>query len=82
MLKLMEQGKADLADFNGKEFFEALLQITMEGFFADPIYGGNKNKVSWKMIGYPGLPATYANMMETYRDKPYKVEPQSIADFS
>jgi gluconate 2-dehydrogenase gamma chain len=82
VLKTMDQGKAELADFNGKDFFEALLQITMEGFFADPIYGGNKNKVSWKMIGYPGLPATYANAIEPYRNKLYKVEPQSIADFS
>ncbi|MFL6795936.1 MAG: gluconate 2-dehydrogenase subunit 3 family protein [Xanthobacteraceae bacterium] len=81
-LTVMEQGKAELADFNGKDFFEALLQITMEGFFSDPIYGGNKDKVSWKMIGYPGLPATYANQIEQYRNKLYKVEPQSIADFS
>jgi gluconate 2-dehydrogenase gamma chain len=81
-LKLMDQGKAELADFNGKQFFEALLDVTMEGFFSDPIYGGNKNKVSWKMIGYPGLPATYANVIEQYRNKPYKIEPQSIADFS
>ena len=27
---------------------------TEEGFFADPIYGGNKDKVGWKMIGFPG----------------------------
>jgi gluconate 2-dehydrogenase gamma chain len=58
VLKLLEEGKADLVDFNGKQFFEALLQLTMEGFFSDPIYGGNRNKVSWKMIGFPGLPAT------------------------
>ncbi len=48
MLKVLDQGKAELADFNGKQFFEALLDITMEGFFADPIYGGNSNKVSWQ----------------------------------
>ena len=81
-LKALDQGKAELADFNGKQFFEALLEITMEGFFSDPIYGGNRNKVSWKMIGYPGLPATYANVIEEYRNKRYVVEPQSIADFS
>ena len=82
VLKLLDQGKAELASFNGKQFFEALLEVTMEGFFADPIYGGNKNKVSWRMIGYPGLPATYANVIESHRNKLYKVEPQSIMDFS
>jgi len=81
-LKALEQGKAALDDFDGKAFFEALLQITMEGFFADPIYGGNRNKASWRMIGFPGLPAVYSNLIEQYRNKPYVVEPQSIADFS
>lgn len=81
-LKALENGKADLGDFNGREFFEALLNLVMEGFFSDPIYGGNKDKVSWKMIGFPGLPALYRNLVEQYRDKRYGVAPQSIADFS
>ena len=81
-LKTLEQGKAEFAEFDGKQFFEALLAITMEGFFADPIYGGNRNKVAWRMVGFPGLPATYANLIEQYRGKRYVVEPQSIADFS
>ena len=55
----------------------------MEGFFSDPIYGGNRNKASWRMIGFPGLPAIYADKVEQYRDKRYPLtEPQSIADFS
>ena len=81
-LKALESGKAELGDFNGREFFDALLTIVMEGFFADPIYGGNRNKVSWKMIGFPGLPAVYANLIDDYRYKRYLAEPQSIADFS
>ena len=78
----LEQGKAEFVDFSSRQFFEALLAITMEGFFADPIYGGNRDKVAWKMVGFPGLPATYANMIEQYRGKRYVAEPQSIADFS
>ena len=54
----------------------------MEGFFADPIYGGNRNKASWRMVGYPGLPASYGAKAETYRGKKLNIEPQSIADFS
>src|SRR5262245_19129911 len=63
-LRALEQGKPALVDFDGKAFFEALLQITMEGFFADPIYGGNRNrnKASWRMIGFPGLPAVYSKL--------------------
>ena len=81
-LKDLDAGKARLADFDGKQFVDALLRICMEGFFSDPIYGGNRNKVSWKMVGYPGLPAVYATLIEEYRNKRYLVEPQSIADFS
>ena len=81
-LKALEEGKADLGHVSARQFFNALLTITMEGFFADPIYGGNRNMASWKMLGFPGLPATYANVIDQYRDKPYTAAPQSIADFS
>jgi gluconate 2-dehydrogenase gamma chain len=81
-LKEMQEGKAEFANFSSKAFFGRLLTLTMEGFFGDPIYGGNRNKVSWKMLGFPGLPATYANVIDEYRDKRYVLEPQSIADFS
>jgi len=81
-LTAMEEGKAEFAGFDSKLFFQRLLQITMEGFFADPIYGGNRNKASWRMLGFPGLPATYADKYDEYRNKRYVAEPQSIADFS
>jgi gluconate 2-dehydrogenase gamma chain len=81
-LKTMEQGKAQLGALSSRQFVDALLDIVMEGFFADPMYGGNRNKVSWKMVGFPGLPALYANLIEQYRDRRYGADPQSIADFS
>lgn len=81
-LTAMEEGKAEFVAFDAKAFFQRLLTLTMEGFFSDPIYGGNRNKVSWRMLGFPGLPATYAGKAEQYRDKRYVAEPQSIADFS
>ena len=81
-LKTMEAGKAEFASIGSRPFFNALLTMVMEGFFADPMYGGNRNMASWRMIGYPGLPATYADKMDAFRGKRYEVEPQSIADFS
>ena len=57
-------------------------QATMEGLFADPIYGGNKNKAAWKMIGYPGVIAVHATNIVTYRNKTYVVPPVSIADLT
>ncbi len=81
-LTAMEESRAQFDGFDAKSFFEALLQSAMEGFFADPIYGGNRNKVSWRMVGYPGLPATWASKAESLRGKKVTIEPQSIADFS
>jgi gluconate 2-dehydrogenase gamma chain len=81
-LKAMEDGKAAFENFDARAFFAQLLSITMAGFFADPIYGGNRDMVGWKLIGFPGLPATYADKIDDYRNKRYAAEPQSIADFS
>ncbi|HLH98547.1 MAG TPA: gluconate 2-dehydrogenase subunit 3 family protein [Xanthobacteraceae bacterium] len=81
-LMTMDAGKAEFADINAKQFFEILYESAMEGFFADPMYGGNRDKVSWRMVGYPGLPATYASKALEYRGKKVVLEPQSIADFS
>jgi gluconate 2-dehydrogenase gamma chain len=81
-MKALEEGKPGFAGFRSSMFFEQLLQLTMEGFFADPIYGGNRDKVAWKMIGFPGLPASYREEIKTYFNKRYDAEPQSIADFS
>jgi gluconate 2-dehydrogenase gamma chain len=81
-LTAMEEGKAEFADFSARGFFDRLLAITMEGFFSDPLYGGNRDKAAWKMLGFPGLPATYAHLIDEYRDKRYVAPPQSIVDFS
>ncbi len=81
-LTAMQEGKAEFRGFSSRAFFGQLLAITMQGFFSDPIYGGNRNKVSWQMLGFPGLPATYADKIDAYRDKRYVAPPQSISDFS
>jgi gluconate 2-dehydrogenase gamma chain len=81
-LKTMEEGKAEFAGLSSRMFFNALLDISLEGFFADPIYGGNRNMAAWKMVGYPGLPATYREDIKKYLGKKYDKPPRSIADFS
>ena len=81
-LTAMEKGEAEFAGFAAGDFFEALLAIVMEGFFADPYYGGNRDLAAWKMIGYPGLMADYQSAMEKYRGKRYPAAPRSIGDFA
>src|SRR6202161_1367911 len=81
-LKAMEEGKAEVKGFGSAVFLHALLEISMEGFSADPIYGGNRDMASWKMVGYPGLPATYRHDIRKYLGTTYDKPPRSIADFS
>lgn len=37
-------------------FFDQLILLTIEGFYADPGNGGNRDAVSWRMIGFTGQP--------------------------
>jgi gluconate 2-dehydrogenase gamma chain len=81
-LKQMEEGKAKLEHFSSTAFFNRLHAMVMEGFFSDPMYGGNRNKAGWKMLGFPGLPATYKDVVDRYFNKRYVAPPRSLADFS
>lgn len=77
----LEHGRITLATVPAEAFFGVLFQLVMDGFFSDPIYGGNRGKASWKMLGYPGVGEMYADKIEKYRNKPYVAEPKSIEDF-
>jgi gluconate 2-dehydrogenase gamma chain len=56
----LEQGKASEFEFpTAQAFFNALRTHTMEGMFADPVYGGNKDFAGWKLVGFPGAQLFY-----------------------
>ena len=51
----LEQGKASEFTFpTAQVFFNTLRTHTMEGMFADPVYGGNKDFAGWLLVGFPG----------------------------
>ena len=79
LLKDMEAGKVELPDgVNAKAFFTLVLGNTMEGFFADPIYGGNRDMASWRMLGFPGARYDYRDHVSKH-NQPYPLPPVSIA---
>jgi gluconate 2-dehydrogenase gamma chain len=63
-------------------FWGTLYQTVIEGMFSDPIYGGNRNKAGWALIGFPGVIAVHRDHVEQYRGKPFPNKPVSIADMS
>jgi len=77
VLSGLESGKIKLKDGSGKEFFETVLANTMEGFFADPIYGGNRDMAGWKLIGFPGARYDYRDFVDKH-NQPYPLPPVSI----
>jgi gluconate 2-dehydrogenase gamma chain len=78
-LTSLEKGVIDLDGVPSNTFFDFLLKHTVEGFFSDPIYGGNKNKVSWKMIGFPGAYSDYYDLIDKHGVE-LRREPLGIGD--
>ena len=62
----------------GQPFGEMLLRNTVQGYFADPIYGGNRDMAAWRMLGFPGAYAQYVEFVDAH-DRPFSRAPMSIA---
>jgi gluconate 2-dehydrogenase gamma chain len=78
----LSEGRLPLLELPAQAFFDMVYANVMEGLFADPIYGGNKDKRGWKLVGFPGVIAAHAENIDRFRGKPYVVEPLGIADLS
>ena len=61
-------------------FFGLLLQLTVEGYFADPMYGGNKRQGVLEDDRLPRCHAMYMDKIEPFRNRPYTAEPMGIQD--
>lgn len=53
------------------DFFPLLVLHTRQGFYADPVYGGNTDHVGWKMIGFPGPESMHEVHQGQYSTLPY-----------
>jgi gluconate 2-dehydrogenase gamma chain len=73
----MENASLKLQGIVAKPFFDTLLQDTRQGFFADPVYGGNRDMAAWKMIGFPGARYDYRDWVERYNER-YPHPPISV----
>ena len=79
ILKALEKDGIPLPSLSSKLFFDLLWRNTEEGYFADPIYGGNRGKAGWKLLGFPGMPSgAYREHVDN--PEPYHAEPVSILD--
>ena len=65
-LKGLENESRDLGGVPSNVFFQSLLEMTLEGFFSDPVYGGNKDMAGWKLVGFPGAYANYYELVDQH----------------
>ena len=56
-LRFLEAGEADLDGVPSAVFFRLLLTMTVEGFFSNPLHGISRDRVNWRMHGFPGAHA-------------------------
>jgi gluconate 2-dehydrogenase gamma chain len=78
VLRGLEKDEIKLSGVDGKTFFELILKDVQQGFFADPIYGGNRDMVAWRMIGYPGARYNYLDWVGRHNER-FPLPPVSIA---
>jgi len=78
-LTLLQTTPRDLDGVPGHVFFESLLGMTIEGYFSDPVYGGNVDMAAWKMIGFPGAYGAYYDLVDKHGQR-FEGEPRSLAE--
>jgi gluconate 2-dehydrogenase gamma chain len=77
LLTSLEKREVNSPAFNGNEIFDLIFSNTMEGFFGDPIYGGNRDMVGWKLIGFPGTRYDYRDVI-AQPNRRYELPPVSL----
>ncbi|AXF57003.1 gluconate 2-dehydrogenase subunit 3 family protein [Salicibibacter kimchii] len=79
ILMHFENDEVDMKGVAASDFFSLLRQMTLEGAYADPLYGGNKNMEGWKMKEFPGAVHSYEDIIEN--DEFIKMDPISLEDY-
>jgi gluconate 2-dehydrogenase gamma chain len=74
----MEKGHVQFPSVPAPVFFGQLLGNSKEGYFADPLYGGNRDMVAWKWIGFPGARADFTDWIDQ-AGRAYPYGPVSIS---
>ncbi|MCW2794192.1 MAG: hypothetical protein JWO76_3290 [Nocardioides sp.] len=70
------QGNTD----DGMPFFQTLCMHVRQGFYCDPVYGGNKDRMGWRVIGFPGPESLRDTMDGTYTTAPHFVDDYTWED--
>lgn len=79
ILQIFENGERTFSGVKSDKFFNLLRQTTIEGVYADPVYGGNHNMEAWRMKEYPGPRMSW---LEKIEEETFLVlEPESLRNY-
>lgn len=82
VLHEVRDGKLDFASIPARAWLSQVFNDTIEGYFSDPIHGGNAGMGSWKMVGFPGPFRIYTQEIEKNRNRKFVDAPRGIADLT
>jgi gluconate 2-dehydrogenase gamma chain len=77
-LERMEKGDVHFPSVPAPVLFGQVLGNSKEGYFADPLYGGNRGMMAWKWIGFPGARADFTDWIDQ-AGHPYPYGPVSVS---
>ncbi|MEO1153129.1 MAG: gluconate 2-dehydrogenase subunit 3 family protein [Pseudomonadota bacterium] len=77
-VQAMSEETGTYGDVPAGTFFNEVLSLTNEGYFADPIYLGNHNYAGWEMVGFPGAHAYFLERVDEH-NLPVDQPPMGIA---
>lgn len=77
VLGRIDEGELELDGISAKGFFGLVRENAIEGFFCDPIYGGNRDMVGWKLVGFPGARYDYRDFLD-HDGEPISIEPVGL----
>jgi gluconate 2-dehydrogenase gamma chain len=77
VLSRLAEGEISFETVDAKQFFDFAREMTIEGFFSDPIYGGNRDMVGWQLVGFPGARYDYRDFIH-HNGAPLDLAPVSL----
>jgi gluconate 2-dehydrogenase gamma chain len=77
VLTALDEEEIEFNGLSAKAFFDFVHEITIEGFFADPIYGGNRNMAGWRLVGFPGARYDYRDYLD-HNGAPIEMPPVGL----
>ncbi|HTI85312.1 MAG TPA: gluconate 2-dehydrogenase subunit 3 family protein [Alphaproteobacteria bacterium] len=77
LLQKIDKEDMKLQNISGMSFMTFFMRNVVEGFFSDPIYGGNRDMVGWKMIGFPGAHYDYRDYVSKH-NQDLKIKPVGL----